>query len=417
MDVALTPLGEAGTTTDPGSDVATGLAYGDVEGFTELPAGTYAVSLRAAGAAPTTPPVLSTRVAVRAGGASTVAITGPFTDLGVQVLADDLSAPPPGSTRVRVLAAAGGAGTLDVRLTDGTPLAEGLAFPGAGTPVTVPAGRSAVRLPPDEDVPVELMAGTVVSLLVLDRPDGGLTVRMVVDAAGAQRVPIGAVEAGGGRTSSGAAVFLALAVAGALSSRRGRVVGTAAAAGAALAIVPPAHAASAHAASADVVPADVVPADVVPAPVAEPASPSAPPSRLSLPSLGTDSPVTPVGLSDTGALVPPADAAVAGWYTGSAVPGRPGPAVVAGHVDWAGAPGVFARLDELAVGDPVVVQHADGTTHRFAVTRVERHAKAAFPTSAVYGATPGAELRLITCGGAFDAATGSYVDNVVVFAD
>ena len=47
---------------------------------------------------------------------------------------------------------------------------------------------------------------------------------------------------------------------------------------------------------------------------------------------------------------------------------------------------------------------------------MERHPKAAFPTAQVYGDTVSAELRLITCGGAFDAASGDYLDNVVVYA-
>jgi hypothetical protein len=34
----------------------------------------------------------------------------------------------------------------------------------------------------------------------------------------------------------------------------------------------------------------------------------------------------------------------------------------------------------------------------------------------VYGPTPDAELHLITCGGVFDQATGSYLSNVVVYA-
>jgi hypothetical protein len=39
-----------------------------------------------------------------------------------------------------------------------------------------------------------------------------------------------------------------------------------------------------------------------------------------------------------------------------------------------------------------------------------------FPTKKAYGLAPDPELRLITCGGAFDAATGSYLSNVVVYA-
>jgi hypothetical protein len=90
--------------------------------------------------------------------------------------------------------------------------------------------------------------------------------------------------------------------------------------------------------------------------------------------------------------------------------------VIAGHVDSVTGPGVFFRLRTLVPGDPVVVTRADGSVVRFAVTRVERFAKAAFPTAAVYGPTPDPQLRLVTCGGAFDRAARSYVDDVVVFA-
>jgi hypothetical protein len=33
----------------------------------------------------------------------------------------------------------------------------------------------------------------------------------------------------------------------------------------------------------------------------------------------------------------------------------------------------------------------------------------------VYGPTPDAELRLITCSGTFDAATGRYLSNVIIY--
>jgi hypothetical protein len=62
------------------------------------------------------------------------------------------------------------------------------------------------------------------------------------------------------------------------------------------------------------------------------------------------------------------------------------------------------------------VRRADGTLARFRVTAVQTYPKDHFPTQAVYGATPDAELRLITCGGAFDAATNHYLSNIVVYA-
>jgi Sortase domain len=64
----------------------------------------------------------------------------------------------------------------------------------------------------------------------------------------------------------------------------------------------------------------------------------------------------------------------------------------------------------------VVVVRADGSTARFRVDAVHRYAKDDFPTTTVYGPTHDAQLRLITCGGEFDRAAGSYRDNVVVTA-
>jgi hypothetical protein len=155
-----------------------------------------------------------------------------------------------------------------------------------------------------------------------------------------------------------------------------------------------------------------------PGPVVLSASPAGAvtPLRVRVPAIGVDSALAELGLDGSGALAVPADPAAAGWYAGGPAPGEVGPAVVAGHVDSATGPAVFARLGELAPGDEVQVDRADGTVARFTVTRVERHPKDAFPTAAVYRPTPDAQLRLVTCGGAFDRAAGSYEDNVVVFA-
>jgi hypothetical protein len=90
--------------------------------------------------------------------------------------------------------------------------------------------------------------------------------------------------------------------------------------------------------------------------------------------------------------------------------------VIAAHVDYAGVPGLFQRLRELRPGDEASVERADGTRAIFRIHRVDTYPKDRFPTERVYGDTDGPELRLITCGGAFDAGTGQYRDNVVAYA-
>jgi len=143
---------------------------------------------------------------------------------------------------------------------------------------------------------------------------------------------------------------------------------------------------------------------------------AAAPVRVRIPSIDVDSPLASLGVDGAGALIPPADVATAGWFAGGPVPGEVGPSVIAAHVDSYQGPAVFFRLRELAAGDAILVDRADGTTARFTVSRTDRFPKDAFPSDDVYGPTPRAELRLITCGGEFDRSRRSYVDNVVVYA-
>src|ERR1041384_6995564 len=103
----------------------------------------------------------------------------------------------------------------------------------------------------------------------------------------------------------------------------------------------------------------------------------------------------------------PDSAAEIGWYTRAPTPGALGPAVLAGHVNWKGRRGRFYHLGTLKAGARSTVERAERSTAMFTVARVEQHPKDRFPSEAVYGATDHAGLRLITCGGRFDAARGS----------
>jgi sortase (surface protein transpeptidase) len=141
------------------------------------------------------------------------------------------------------------------------------------------------------------------------------------------------------------------------------------------------------------------------------------PQRLLIPSISVDTGVIDLGLQPDGSMEVPADGSTAGWYTQSPTPGELGPAVLAAHVDWKGAKGVFYDLRRTKPGDPIQVQRADGSTAAFRVTRVEQYPKDKFPTREVYGDVDTAQLRLITCGGDFDSAAHSYLDNVVVYAE
>ncbi|WP_134124311.1 class F sortase [Kribbella kalugense] len=140
------------------------------------------------------------------------------------------------------------------------------------------------------------------------------------------------------------------------------------------------------------------------------------PIRVKIPAIGVDSALVRLGLKRNGSLQVPPNGFPAGWFTGAPTPGERGPAVIAGHVHWAGRAGVFARLAQLKPGDSVIVSRQDHSTAVFRVSRVQQYPKTSFPSAAVYGDINHAGLRLITCGG-LDYESAKYEANLVVFAD
>jgi sortase (surface protein transpeptidase) len=144
--------------------------------------------------------------------------------------------------------------------------------------------------------------------------------------------------------------------------------------------------------------------------------PESDPVAVSIPRIRVRSELVDLGLDRKGEMEVPQDPALAGWFSRGAAPGALGPAVIAGHVTWDGEPSVFHRLGKMRRGDEVTVTRKDGKLAVFEVNRVARFPKSRFPSRAVYGAIDHAGLRLITCGGTYDAARHRYLDNVVVFA-
>jgi sortase (surface protein transpeptidase) len=153
----------------------------------------------------------------------------------------------------------------------------------------------------------------------------------------------------------------------------------------------------------------------VAAPSPAASQPAAVPASLSIPAIDVHTTVIKLGVTAQGTLQVPTSTSVAGWYTGSPRPGDVGSSVIAGHIDSYLGPGVFFRLRLLRPGNLVYVREADGRLAVFRVTSVHMYPKDHFPTATVYGPSPDAELRLITCGGVFDHATGSYLSNVVAY--
>jgi sortase (surface protein transpeptidase) len=143
------------------------------------------------------------------------------------------------------------------------------------------------------------------------------------------------------------------------------------------------------------------------------------PTKITIPAIGVDSTLLHLGVNPDGTIQVPSlatSADLAAWYKYSVTPGQNGTSVIEGHVDDLQGPAVFFRLGALRPGDAIDVTLADGVTAVFRVTGVREFSKAHFPAQTVYGQARYPALRLITCGGDFDYATGHYLSSTVVFA-
>ena len=215
-----------------------GVGYGTVSTYQTLPTGTYSVSMRGAGAPATDPPVLTTNVTVADGKAYTVAGVGKHADLGLKVIEDDLSLPPAGKAKVRIVQASVRAPVMTVSISGGPVIADNIAFatttdyldvsPGHWTLKAQGAGGS-----PSSTLTATLSAGNVYSLIVLDAKTGnGLTAQLRSDAQRTGKVPTGGVATGAGGTSThpltaplaAAAVLFVAGATGLLVRRRRRPV-------------------------------------------------------------------------------------------------------------------------------------------------------------------------------------------------
>lgn len=142
------------------------------------------------------------------------------------------------------------------------------------------------------------------------------------------------------------------------------------------------------------------------------------PLKISIPAIGVKAAMSSVGVQKSGAIQTPplSKPRLAGWYRLGPAPGDQGPAIILGHVNTRKGAAVFSRLRELRRGNKIAVLRADGKTAIFTVDGIEQVGKTTFPTKRVYGNTITSSLRLITCGGVYNAKKHSYTDNIIVYA-
>lgn len=142
------------------------------------------------------------------------------------------------------------------------------------------------------------------------------------------------------------------------------------------------------------------------------------PVTVAAPDVGISARVLPVSVTSARLLDVPEDVRQVGWWQdGAAAAAGDGTVVLVGHVDSARqGRGALFPLRRLSPGDRVVVRGAHGEAAAYVVTARRQYRKASLPRAEVFGQGARHRLVLLTCGGRFDARTGHYEDNVVVYA-
>jgi sortase A len=139
-----------------------------------------------------------------------------------------------------------------------------------------------------------------------------------------------------------------------------------------------------------------------------------PPVQLSLPTLGVEAPVVPVGQEEDGSMSAPTDPDTVAWYEPGPGMGVPGNVVFAAHVNWAGRLRVFGRIDELEPGDPVLIIDADDHGYKYVVESAHWVRAEGAPVEDIFASNGAPTITLITCGGEYVAATREYLDRLIV---
>ncbi|RFA17019.1 hypothetical protein B7R22_01595 [Subtercola boreus] len=198
VDIRLSALA-GGTVTQSLSNIG----YGAVSAYMALSPGTYVVAMVPTGG-DFTQPIIQTSVTVVAGQPLTVAAFGKNADLRAAAYRDDLTTPPAGQSRVRVVQASTIVPTVSVATSTGRSIATDVAQGVATDYASVPGGPWKLDLTAgavQSTADVDLAQGSISTLFVLDNASGGLALKPVLDSSSAGDLPVGGVQTGAGGTA------------------------------------------------------------------------------------------------------------------------------------------------------------------------------------------------------------------------
>ena len=141
------------------------------------------------------------------------------------------------------------------------------------------------------------------------------------------------------------------------------------------------------------------------------------PSAIAIPTIDVFAEIEHVGINQAGNMEVPSSYQTTAWFELGFRPGENGNAIIAGHVNNSlGLPGIFIDLDQLVIGDEIIVQGENSEELKFVVTEVEEVDFRNAPIDEIYGPSDTPQIRLITCSGNWLPDINSYDNRLIVTA-
>ncbi len=183
--------------------------YRTVSDYVSLPAGSHLLELRPAGAAPDSPPAVSSNAVLESGHAYTVAGVGPHAQLSGAIFDDDLSSPSQGSAKARMVNAAVGEGPLEIKFRQASTVFPQTDFPAASQYIAVSPGQYQLDILAvangstlGDGAQLTFGAGITYTLVAIGGVGQPVRVLPLVDSRGSAVTPAGGAATGGGGTAA-----------------------------------------------------------------------------------------------------------------------------------------------------------------------------------------------------------------------
>ena len=141
------------------------------------------------------------------------------------------------------------------------------------------------------------------------------------------------------------------------------------------------------------------------------------PTRIIIPKIGVNAEIEALGKNSRGVLMLPRTYHNVGWYQQSARPGKPGNALMWGHLNGATCASVFWNLKKLKVGDTLTIKDGNGNVMTFRVWKKQSYPYNQTPTNELFGPSRVSRLNLFTCDGVWNRATRNYSHRLIIFTE